>query len=216
MKTLMTVGTRDHMAMRHALERSWDRFTFRDIVVFTDNPLYFTDLPNVNFQYIAPFDDGRLIDVWALTVLPRMMPELCAEHIIHVHWDGFVINGAAYRTEWDQYNFIGAPFCDNGIVGNNGFCKTDQKYWSEIAKLNLPPTIEACWPSDRLISQDRWTNNFRGVDYDKPGYRSRMDIKIAPPGLAKMFSVDKGNEYSGSFGFHGVERLVDIVRLGLY
>ena len=50
MKTLMTVGTRDHMAMRHALERSWDRFTFRDIVVFTDNPLYFTDLPNVNIH----------------------------------------------------------------------------------------------------------------------------------------------------------------------
>lgn len=122
-----------------------------------------------------------------------------ASHVLVVQWDGFVVNADAWTDEFLEYDYIGAPWPD-GVVGNCGFCLMSVKLLMCLSELGLK--AEDCYPADVVLCRKL-----------RPMLEA-MGCRWAPRDLALRFSQE-GGQYQGSFGFHGIDTLVDVVRKGL-
>lgn len=135
-----------------------------------------------------------------------------------IHHDGYIINPQAWRDEWLQYDFIGAPWprepngrhpgksnFPNRRVGNTGFCLKSRRFMERTAELeNIFDTMH------RLEG----TNiNWRGLggdtfccQYQRPVLEG-FGLKFAPVEVAADFSWEDNIEEFPSgrpdaFGFH--------------
>lgn len=116
------------------------------------------------------------------------------DHALVIQYDGYVLNWEAWRDEWLQYDYIGAPwwYKDGKNVGNGGFSLRSKKLISILA---TDPEIKQTHPEDHHICRT---------------YRAHLEkkhgIKFAPEHVAADFSIEgwKGDRnYNGQFGFHG-------------
>ena len=107
-------------------------------------------------------------------------------------WDGYILNPSAWKEEFLNYDYIGAPwaFDDPEAVGNGGFSLRSTKLMAAMAELNL--SLEDCFPEDKVICRT----------YRK--HLTDLGLKFASLDLAKEFSVEcwSDDEYTGQFGFH--------------
>lgn len=119
-------------------------------------------------------------------------------------WDSAVINPAAWKHEWEAYDFIGAPwpydFHEHGYppctkencVGNGGFSLRSRRfceataYWSE--RLGCP--------KEATRISDAWISRTIRPKLEEAGMR------FALPYDASRFSCEN-RFYSGEFGAHG-------------
>lgn len=112
-------------------------------------------------------------------------------HVLIIHADGYIVNPLAWRNEWLQYDYIGAPWWfhkDEYNVGNGGFSLRSHKLCKYLSEANL----EHMHPEDHHICRT---------------YRAALEeagFKFAPEEVARQFSVE-GEKYAGSFGFHGTQ-----------
>lgn len=114
-------------------------------------------------------------------------------HVLVIQHDGYVWNYSAWRPEWLEYDYIGAPwwYTDGYNVGNGGFSLRSRRLLMILAN---DPNIKKTHPEDHVI----------GRTYRKY-LEERYDIKFAPESVAERFSIEghRGDRfYSGQFGFH--------------
>lgn len=115
-------------------------------------------------------------------------------HALVIQHDGYVLNWEAWKDEWLEYDYIGAPwwYKDGKNVGNGGFSLRSKKL---IRILAIDPKIELTHPEDHHICRTY-----------RPYLEKEYGIKFAPEEVAKEFSIEgwKGDRnYKGQFGFHG-------------
>lgn len=136
--------------------------------------------------------DIRIRD-YSKFMINELHNQFSTSHALTIHADGYVINYKAWRDEWLQYDYIGAPwwYNDGYDVGNGGFSLRSHK----LCKLLADAQIEHTHPEDHCICRI---------------YRESLEahgIKFAPLEVARQFSIEaykqKDNKYSGQFGFHG-------------
>ena len=91
-------------------------------------PAGFQFLPNV----IAPLQSR---DAYSEFVLRSLLAHVDTAHVLLVQWDGYVVNPAAWRAEFLDYDYIGATWFwhdDSMRVGNGGFSLRSRKLLSAL------------------------------------------------------------------------------------
>jgi hypothetical protein len=197
--SLIAITTRDYLATRHALLRSLEAARFGEVRVYTDDPFWCEPDWNIRPVEKFPAKGEPALSIFGLTQLPRDAGGFC-EFTLTVHWDGFIVNPDAWESSFLTYDYIGAPWPDR-VVGNSGFFWASRRFWKAIGDLNVPP--ESCWPGDDVICRHR------RAELEAKGMR------YAPWDVAHRFSVEN-EPYRDSFGFHGTNTLVEVIRAGRY
>ena len=202
--TLNTLATYDHAVAAHALLKARKICNFGDTWVITNKPDEFAHVPRCRFHMVEPFKEHADICIWAFHELPAIIAsEVQTTHIMAVHWDGFPIREECWDDRFLDCDWIGSPMFGN-IVGNGGFCMTTKELWRCVAGLQVPRTIDACYPSDQKICM-HYRTNLEGVG-----------IKFAPLDVANKWGKENLLPVGDTFGFHGRLSIGDVVRQGLY
>jgi hypothetical protein len=204
---LCTMATRDHRAVRSSIDRCLSAAHFGGVLVFTDRCDWCEREWDV--RHVDPFPGlgEPAISEWGLTEGARALAAIPGSHALSIHWDGFIVNTAAWEPSWLGYDYIGAPW-DDGLVGNNGFGLTSRRFWQAVADLRLQPG--ECWPGDVVLCR----HEYLGRRFPQRARLDKAGMRYAPAEVARRFSVEN-EEYTGSFGFHGTKTLVSVIRQGL-
>jgi hypothetical protein len=100
-------------------------------------------------------------------------------------WDGYILNGSAWNDEFLKYDFVGAPWFWDNVVGNAGFALISKRLLEEFSK----PEYEASPFDINLCRKHR-------EQLEKLGFT------FAPESIASKFSCEN-QPYEGQFGWHG-------------
>jgi hypothetical protein len=120
---------------------------------------------------------------------------------LFIHHDGYVLNPRAWRSEFMEFDYIGAPwwYTDGINVGNGGFSFRSKRF--------LDVSNEFEW--DRYHPEDHRLIRENGHIMQAKG------IRFAPEIMASKFALEGnwkwGLEWNGQFGFHNIN-LTDISR----
>jgi hypothetical protein len=107
-----------------------------------------------------------------------------------VQWDGFVLSPANWKSDFFEYDYIGAvwPWQPPSFqVGNGGFSLRSKKLLQALQDFR----VISHHPEDRAICQ-----TYRDL------LEREFQVRFAPPEVADLFSFER-HPHSGSFGFHG-------------
>lgn len=207
--TLVAMTTQDYASTRRAIDKCLSVAKFYSVMVFTNEPKLFFGFDTINIPNIETWEDASIVGLKTITSYARDF----ADYTLGIQWDGFIVNPSAWKDEFFDYDFIGAPWPD-GVVGNNGFCLCSRKWYSAVESLQLEPTLKDCHPADAIVC--RFPNPYNGVGNGQFRRQDMLDygIKYAPEDVARKFSVEN-ETYTTSFGFHGKNTLIDLYRKNL-
>jgi hypothetical protein len=128
-----------------------------------------------------------------------MLHELCdhiaTTHALCIQWDGYVLDGGAWRTDFLDYDYIGAvwpQFSDGHNVGNGGFSLRSRRLLRACKSLSF----------DGSIAEDIFICRVRRDDLESQGMR------FAPEAVARRFAFERTRPSGSEFGFHGSFNLV--------
>jgi hypothetical protein len=186
--TLVCVDCRYHDLAAHALSRVLERCRFERVLFFTDLDIH---LPGVETVRIAPISS---IQAYSHFILKELDRHIESGFVLVMQYDGYVLSGACWSSEFQAYDYIGAPwnYADGMAVGNGGFSLRSKRLLRalqdpEIAQLD-PEDIAICRTYRRLLEK-------------------RHGIRFAPPGVAARFSFESLPRAGPTFGFHGIDHL---------
>ncbi len=167
------------------------------------------NLGNIEFIKIPSFgaynprDQGLGQNGYSEFMVNELHKFITTPFILTVQADGFVIRPDLWKSEFFQYDYIGAAWPVNHIspwinpskigdhpnrVGNGGFSLRSNK----ILRLGAQCPTPVIGPEDAYYC----TNNYK--------YFISQGIQYAPPSLADIFSKDDNGKVHGDcFGFHG-------------
>ena len=122
----------------------------------------------------------------------KMNSYIQTDYILHIEFDGFILNPKAWKDEFLKYDYIGAPWWyEENNVGNAGFSLISKKMLDFIQK-------------DEVI--DLYPSDDDAICRINRKYLEDNGIKFAPEELAADFSFEanekRGDEWDGQFGFH--------------
>lgn len=140
----------------------------------------------------------RSREAYSRFVLRDLGKLLTSDHVLLIQWDGYILDPSAWRPEFLDHDYIGAPwpqFGDGFTVGNGGFSLRSRRLL--MATASLPATQEA---EDVAICRT-W----------RPRLEAELGLKFAPEALAQCFAFERGPRGPISFGFHGAFNLVKLV-----
>jgi hypothetical protein len=166
------------LALDECIRRVW----FGGVKVFTDQPR-----------------DGEILadkfsDLWqAGRFTTHEVPKyISTSHALFIHWDSWVVNASAWRPEFLECDYVGAPWWyeDGFNVGNSGFCLRSKRLMDFLAAyaddfpMGMPEDHVLCREHRRRLPQFRW------ADED----------------LAWRFSFERTMKFPPRevFGFHGM------------
>lgn len=189
--TLCAVSSVNVAATIAALERSMQEIVFGRVQIFTDADLSKSH-PSMNESIevvqIAPLTTAAAYSAYLLEHLPD---HVTTEHCLVVQWDGHVIDGALWRPEFLEYDYIGASwpqFGDGHDVGNGGFSLRSQR----LLKACSAPEFLAHHPEDIALAR---TNR---------AFLESKGLQFAPRYLADLFAAERAGNPDATFGYHGV------------
>jgi len=166
--------------------------SFGDLVLISSKPQFSQTRNMVKIRNLEEYNKFILFDLHKY-----IKTEFC----MIVQTDGYPINLEAWRNEFLNYDYIGAPW-SNGLVGNGGFSIRSKRLMGLVAEnVNYDEALKKHNSNGQIFDfapEDVVICNF---------YREQMEsfgIKYAPLDLASSFSVEN-KSYSGQFGFHGKE-----------
>ena len=139
-----------------------------------DNVVFLEHLPLYSLEDYSRF------------IIKELEAHVKTSHVLVAQWDGYVLNPKAWKPEWLDYDYIGAPWKD-GISGNGGFSLRSRRLLDALQDSRFGPPY---YPEDEKICRD-WRRELE----------SEFGIRFAPTEIASEFSVE-GGRYSGQFGFH--------------
>jgi hypothetical protein len=169
-----------------SLHQSMDLCTFADAILFTNVPAAGAFRTVQIEQLGSRADYSRFV----LKDLPRLIE---TPFVLITQWDGYVLEPNAWRSEFRQYDYIGAKWfwhSDGLRVGNGGFSLRSRRLMRALSapEFTLIPDI----PEDTIICR---------------AYRPRLEleygIRFAPEEVADMFSYERSTPALPTFGFHG-------------
>lgn len=131
-------------------------------------------------------------------VLSHLADHVDTDFCLVCQWDGYVLNPGLWRPEFLDYDYIGAswPQFDAGRdVGNGGFSLRSRRLLDLCAQPGFAPSH----PEDLAICH-------RNRDW-----LDRHGIAFAPRALADRFSCERRGTPDGTFGFHGVWHMPDVL-----
>jgi len=161
---------------------------FAGVVLFTTGWQPATPLPGIEIIEIDRLQSGADYSRFVLRLLPAY---ITTSHVLVTQWDGFVVDGSAWRDEFLQYDYIGAVWHDQPPgrnVGNGGFSLRSQR----CLQAGLDPHITDLHPEDEMLCRRHrgWLESEHGLRY-------------APAELASQFAFENIEPGGTCFGFHG-------------
>jgi hypothetical protein len=201
--TLVSIdGTGNNDYTLKALHHSKKHITFGKTIFLSPTETY-ENLGDVELINISPMT----YEGWSKFVLKSLGNYITTKHYLYVDYDGFVLHPDAWRDEFLEYDYIGAPFfypdhvmsehVDQAVkdkpvdqlnlVGNGGFTLRSRKF------LEAAATCE----DTRYHLEDVYScfNNYE--------HFCSQGVKFAPINVASKFSYNYLHNDKSIFGFHG-------------
>lgn len=129
---------------------------------------------------------------WSNAIWYEIPRALETSHMLVIQYDSWVVNAGAWRNDWLQYDYIGAPWYwhpEGSNVGNGGFSLRSKRLMNFLGvNRQLMPCAE---PEDDVLCRR---------------YRQRLEaegFRFAPTEVAAAFSFERSPP-NGAFGFHGM------------
>jgi hypothetical protein len=180
-------------AMRECLARA----RFADAVICTDRASL-GDLslpPGVRLAEIEPL---RSAAAYSAFMLKSLLDHVSADYVLVVQWDGYLLHPSAWRPEFLDYDYVGAPWThipEPHAVGNGGFSLRSRRLLEALQD----PTLAVEHPEDVCICVTH-----RAVLEDR-------GLRFAPTALAGRFAVEDGELGPAIFGFHAAYHLPSLL-----
>lgn len=183
-----------------ALQRCQSQLEFGDVILCTDPvSLQGHVVPTgVRWVEIEPLCS---IEAYSTFMLKSLVNHITTSHVLVVQWDGFVLDASAWRAEFLEFDYIGAPWhhlSGPWTVGNGGFSLRSRRLLNALQD----PVLIVEHPEDVCICIT---------------HRARLEaggLRFAPSALAARFSVEDGRVSPGLFGFHGAQHLPVVLEPG--
>ncbi len=193
--TLVCVDTLNVAAGYFAIQNCMEYAQFGAVKYFSLFPGGNTDIGQVECIDIVPLKGKEDYSRFVFFSLDQFIE---TEFVMICQHDGYVVNPSAWRPEFLQYDYIGAPWWrdEQYNVGNGGFSLRSTRLMSKVAVLGplMYGDASKFHPEDDMICRK---------------YRKALELegfKFAPEDLAARFSWEsnpKYPHYNGAFGFHG-------------
>ncbi len=184
--TAICVDTANHILAEYAARRCAQLCAFERLLVLSDRAL------GVAHRRIARLDGTPGYNEFVLT---RLLDHVETDHVLIFQWDGFVIHPRAWRKEFLDYDYVGAPWPAQWVepsqrVGNGGFSLRSRRLLQAIRDAKLPfdftaaEDVSICRGPHRQVLEEQY------------------GIRFAPPELANFFSFEHTPIDAPTFGFH--------------
>lgn len=186
--TLCAVDARSPGLALQSLQRSMAQVDFGRVVLFTHDWRPAQAVPNVEIVDIGPVRSGAEYSHFVLRGLPQ---HIGTSHVLVTQWDGFVVDARAWRAEFLDCDYIGAPWPDqpaDRAVGNGGFSLRSRK----LLQAGLDARITQEHPEDLVLCREHrnWLESQHGV-------------RFASLDSASAFAFENAPAPGPCFGFHG-------------
>ncbi len=194
--TLCAAASVNVAATVSAMRRCLEQVRFGEALIFTD--AVNCDLPeNIRAVPIAPLRSVADYSHFMLRDLHRWMH---GSHCLVVQWDGFVIDNSAWKQNFLEMDYIGAPwpqFNDGYDVGNGGFSLRSRRL------------LEAC--QSPVFVYDGEAEDVAICRTNRLLLERDFGIRFADRLNAGSFSFERDHKVETTFGFHGVFNLIEAV-----
>ena len=187
--TLVCVDCRNHELALVALRRSMAQCRFERVQLFTNRAL---DAPGIE---VVVLPDIASIADYSRFMVKELGSRIDTDFALVVQYDGFVANGRRWRTEFLDYDYIGAPWAGGG-VGNGGFSLRSRRLLRALKDARIADLV----PEDIAICR-----TYRGL------LESEYGIRFAPAEIAARFSFETLPPPEPTLGFHGITHMVRII-----
>ncbi len=192
--TLCAADTRTPALTLQALQRCLGQADFARCVLFGPAG---TPVPaGIELVPIATLRGGADYSRFVRRELPD---HIHTGHVLVTQWDGFVLDGGAWRDEFLQHDYIGAVWPEQPAacsVGNGGFSLRSRRFLEAARAPALLAAFAQDHPEDQVLCRDA---------------RARLEaehgVRFAPPALARAFAYENEAPRGASFGFHGAKNL---------
>ena len=169
--TLCCIDCINHDLAIQALQTSMAACSFERVLFLTNRSYVLSGIETVQI----PALDSR--DAYSAFVLHALAEHIETEFVLLIQWDGYVVNPAAWRDEFLQYDYIGAVWGqhkDAHRVGNGGFSLRSKKLLSACRQISLE--------GETLSEDDLVCRKHR------PLLECEFGIRFAPEHVAERFS----------------------------
>lgn len=191
--TLCAVASVNVAATLAALRESLGQVEFGHCLFFTDATDILVDEPAIE---VVPIRHLTSASAYSDFILSELVDYLETEHCLIVQWDGFVVDAGQWRSDFLDFDYIGAAwphFGDGHDVGNGGFSLRSRKL------------LEAC-RDPRFISEH--PEDVAICRSNRTFLEQAHQLRFAPRAIADQFSFERAVPPSPTFGFHGVFNMI--------
>ncbi len=188
--TLCAVSSSNVSATVRALEASLDQVEFADALLFTDADLAALGISASPKITTVEIEAIRSSAQYSQFVLEKLVDHIRTDYCLIAQWDGHVIDGARWREEFLDFDYVGASwpqFDDKMQVGNGGFSLRSRQLMEACRDERFQPHN----PEDIAVCR---TN--------RP-YLEGIGMRFAPVEVADRFAAERSGDPETSFGFHG-------------
>ena len=189
--TLVAVTSVALPATLASLRRSLEQCAFAKALLLSDRAPD-SDLGTIEWR---PIERLASRTDYSRFMLRELAGHIETSHALCVQWDGFVLDGTAWRSEFLDYDYIGAiwpQFTDNHRVGNGGFSLRSRRLLDACKELPLVGD-----EAEDLVIGRRCRPQLE-----------RQGLAFAPEEMARQFSYERTEPTGHEFGFHGAFNLV--------
>lgn len=184
--TLCAVTSINVDATVQALKTSMAQADFGAVKLFTDAQVQ----PEDSRIEVVAIDRLTSSQAYSAFVLSSLPDHVATSHCLVAQWDGHVINAGNWRSEFLDYDYIGASwpqFRDGHDVGNGGFSLRSRR----LMELCRDQAFKAHHPEDVAIGR---TNRV---------WLESKGMRIAPKTMADQFAAERTGDPRACFGYHG-------------
>ncbi len=189
--TLCAASSVNVAATIRALEYSLAQVEFGACLLFTDAVIT-PGRPEITVVPIAPITSAA---AYSQFLLSHMVDHIETSHCLIVQWDGHVLDAGQWRSDFLDYDYIGASwpqFTDGHDVGNGGFSLRSRAMMENCRHADF----ETFHPEDIAIGRRN------------RGWLESRGMRFPSRALADCFSAERAGDPSASFGYHGVWHMI--------
>jgi hypothetical protein len=165
---------------------------------------------------------------YSLFAINDLYKHINTDFALCIQRDGYPVNAKAWRDDFFNYDYIGAPWlwapvghadriCPVGnCVGNGGFSLRSRALMEEAAKYSyadrwkeIRSSADPATSDKDILNEDEFICREISNDLKSSGF------KFAPVEIAHSFSIEN-MAYTGQFGFHGTKTMLINQKLGIF
>lgn len=187
--TLLLVATRGHALTRLVIDDCLTKAAFGDILLYTDKP-ELVPIPGARYEIVPDFPNKLEAGRFYYGVA---MAKVETDFALLLEWDGGIFDATKWKTEFFDYDYIGAPWPRNisrgeNEVGNGGFTLMSKRLGEFICHNR---------------AQFDCTTDFDVCRKHRKGLERAGGFRWAPVDVAADFSWELGARSPNNFGYHG-------------